>query len=115
MAGADRVADGVDYLVEIDRAEAIARAVQLAGSGDGVLVAGRGHEMVQTLRAGNVALDDRLELRRALTAALAGHRTPADPDSSLIALSMGRVGVWRPVTCVTPSPDATEHERRARL
>jgi UDP-N-acetylmuramoyl-L-alanyl-D-glutamate--2,6-diaminopimelate ligase len=71
MAGAHRVADGVDYFVEMDRGEAIARAVQLADSGDGVLVAGRGHEDVQTVRAGSVPFDDRLELRRALTAALA--------------------------------------------
>jgi UDP-N-acetylmuramoyl-L-alanyl-D-glutamate--2,6-diaminopimelate ligase len=114
MAGADRVADGVDYLVEIDRAEAIARAVQLAGSGDGVLVAGRGHEMVQTVRAGNVALDDRLELRRALTATLAGHRTPRYPERSSHS-RWGESASWSPVTCVTPSPDSAEHERRARL
>jgi UDP-N-acetylmuramoyl-L-alanyl-D-glutamate--2,6-diaminopimelate ligase len=70
MAGAHRDADGVDYFVEIDRAKAIARAVQLACPGDGVLVAGRGHETLQSVRAGTVAFDDRLELRRALTAAL---------------------------------------------
>lgn len=71
MAGAHAIADGVDYLVEIDRAEAIARAAQLALSGDGVLVAGRGHEMVQPLRSGTNPFDDRVELRRALTAVLA--------------------------------------------
>jgi UDP-N-acetylmuramoyl-L-alanyl-D-glutamate--2,6-diaminopimelate ligase len=71
MTGADRVTDGLDYFVTIDRAEAIARAVHLASPGDGVLVAGRGHETVQTVRAGTVAFDDRLELRRALTAAFA--------------------------------------------
>jgi UDP-N-acetylmuramoyl-L-alanyl-D-glutamate--2,6-diaminopimelate ligase len=64
-------APDADWRVTHTELDAIARAVQLAGSGDGVLVAGRGHEIVQTVRAGTVALDDRLELRRALTAALA--------------------------------------------
>jgi UDP-N-acetylmuramoyl-L-alanyl-D-glutamate--2,6-diaminopimelate ligase len=56
--------------VELDRAEAIVRAVELARPGDGVLIAGRGHEMVQTVGARTVFFDDRLELRRALTATL---------------------------------------------
>jgi UDP-N-acetylmuramoyl-L-alanyl-D-glutamate--2,6-diaminopimelate ligase len=68
MAGADPAADGVDYLVEVDRAKAITRAVELAGPGDGVLVAGRGHETVQPIGDRRLSFDDRVELRRALTA-----------------------------------------------
>jgi UDP-N-acetylmuramoyl-L-alanyl-D-glutamate--2,6-diaminopimelate ligase len=67
MAGAHPVA-GAEYIVEVDRSEAIARAVELAGPGDGVLVAGRGHETVQTIGGRRVSFDDRDELRRALMA-----------------------------------------------
>ncbi|MGA7205737.1 MAG: UDP-N-acetylmuramoyl-L-alanyl-D-glutamate--2,6-diaminopimelate ligase, partial [Specibacter sp.] len=48
------------------RADAIARAVQLAGPADTILVAGRGHEVYQEVMGVNVALDDRVELRAAL-------------------------------------------------
>lgn len=49
------------------RADAIRRAVELAGPGDTILVAGRGHEVYQEVSGVNVALDDRVELRAALT------------------------------------------------
>ncbi|WP_306295816.1 UDP-N-acetylmuramoyl-L-alanyl-D-glutamate--2,6-diaminopimelate ligase [Arthrobacter sp. STN4] len=48
------------------RADAIFRAVELAGPGDTILVAGRGHEVYQEIKGVNVALDDRVELRSAL-------------------------------------------------
>ncbi|WP_438502633.1 Mur ligase family protein [Arthrobacter livingstonensis] len=48
------------------RADAIFRAVELAGPGDTILVAGRGHEVHQEVKGVNVALDDRVELRSAL-------------------------------------------------
>jgi UDP-N-acetylmuramoyl-L-alanyl-D-glutamate--2,6-diaminopimelate ligase len=48
------------------RADAIFRAVELAGPGDTILVAGRGHEVNQEVKGVNVALDDRVELRSAL-------------------------------------------------
>jgi len=52
---------------ELDRrAGAIFRAVELAGPGDTILVAGRGHEVHQEVKGVNVALDDRVELRLAL-------------------------------------------------
>jgi UDP-N-acetylmuramoyl-L-alanyl-D-glutamate--2,6-diaminopimelate ligase len=70
MAGASAGACRAEHVVELDRAEAIVRAVELARPGDGVLIAGRGHEMVQTVGARTVFFDDRLELRRALTATL---------------------------------------------
>ncbi len=50
------------------RGTAIARAVELAGPSDTILVAGRGHEVWQEVKGVNLALDDRVELRNALTA-----------------------------------------------
>jgi UDP-N-acetylmuramoyl-L-alanyl-D-glutamate--2,6-diaminopimelate ligase len=50
------------------RAEAIRRAVELARPHDTILVAGRGHEVWQEVKGVNHALDDRVELRSALTA-----------------------------------------------
>ncbi len=50
------------------RDAAIQRAVELAGPRDTILVAGRGHEVWQEVKGVNLALDDRVELRNALTA-----------------------------------------------
>jgi UDP-N-acetylmuramoyl-L-alanyl-D-glutamate--2,6-diaminopimelate ligase len=50
------------------RDAAIRRAVELAGPQDTILVAGRGHEVWQEVKGVNLALDDRVELRKALTA-----------------------------------------------
>ena len=50
------------------RSDAIARAVELAGPADVILVAGRGHEVFQEVKGINIALDDRVELRAALAA-----------------------------------------------
>nr|WP_231938445.1 UDP-N-acetylmuramoyl-L-alanyl-D-glutamate--2,6-diaminopimelate ligase [Arthrobacter sp. B6] len=50
------------------RDAAIRQAVELAGPRDTILVAGRGHEVWQEVKGVNVALDDRVELRDALTA-----------------------------------------------
>lgn len=50
------------------RDAAIRQAVELAGPQDTILVAGRGHEVWQEVKGVNVALDDRVELRDALTA-----------------------------------------------
>jgi UDP-N-acetylmuramoyl-L-alanyl-D-glutamate--2,6-diaminopimelate ligase len=47
---------------------AIKRAVELARRQDTILVAGRGHEVWQEVKGVNLALDDRVELRNALTA-----------------------------------------------
>ena len=66
-------------IIEISpRAQAIDRAVALAREGDVVLVAGRGHEVWQEVKGVNLPLDDRVELRVALTrhgfSALSGNR-----------------------------------------
>ena len=49
------------------RAAAIDRAVALARPQDTVLLAGRGHEVFQEVKGVNLVLDDRVELRHALT------------------------------------------------
>lgn len=55
-----------------DRREAIAYAVAWARPGDVVLIAGKGHEVGQTIGGQTRQFDDRVELARALEAA--GHR-----------------------------------------
>lgn len=79
LRGARRAAgqDGHGPLVleEAPRAAAIYRAVELAGPGDTILVAGRGHEVWQEVKGVNHALDDRVELRTAL--AKAGFTVPS--------------------------------------
>ncbi len=50
------------------RAAAIARAFELAGPADAVMVAGRGHEVAQEVAGVNVDLDDRVEVVRSLKA-----------------------------------------------
>lgn len=49
------------------RDAAIRRAVELATPKDTILIAGRGHEVWQEVKGVNLALDDRVELRAALT------------------------------------------------
>ena len=62
--------EGLDCTVleVFPRDAAILKAVELAGAGDTILVAGRGHEVWQEVKGVNLALDDRVELRNALTA-----------------------------------------------
>ncbi len=72
MAGARRAQEmeGLGCSIEevYPRDAAIQRAVELAGPRDTILVAGRGHEVWQEVNGVNVSLDDRVELRNALTA-----------------------------------------------
>jgi UDP-N-acetylmuramoyl-L-alanyl-D-glutamate--2,6-diaminopimelate ligase len=64
-AGVRRVAGrAVDVI--LDRREAIARAVSLAGPGDVLLLAGKGHETYQILRDRTVDFDDRAVARSLL-------------------------------------------------
>ena len=55
-------------VVEPDRAAAIALAIDDAGPGDVVVIAGKGHEAVQIIGDRTVAFDDRDVARRALRA-----------------------------------------------
>ncbi|HET6240804.1 MAG TPA: UDP-N-acetylmuramoyl-L-alanyl-D-glutamate--2,6-diaminopimelate ligase [Arthrobacter sp.] len=62
--------EGLDCAVleVFPRDAAIRKAVELAAEEDTILVAGRGHEVWQEVKGVNHALDDRVELRNALTA-----------------------------------------------
>ncbi|MBG0741414.1 UDP-N-acetylmuramoyl-L-alanyl-D-glutamate--2,6-diaminopimelate ligase [Paeniglutamicibacter antarcticus] len=62
----DEQAFGHEILEIFPRADAIVRAVELAGPQDVILVAGRGHEVWQEVKGVNHSLDDRAELRAAL-------------------------------------------------
>jgi UDP-N-acetylmuramoyl-L-alanyl-D-glutamate--2,6-diaminopimelate ligase len=72
MAGAVEAKEheglGCTILEVYPREAAIRKAVELAGPADTILVAGRGHEVWQEVKGVNLALDDRVELRSALTA-----------------------------------------------
>jgi UDP-N-acetylmuramoyl-L-alanyl-D-glutamate--2,6-diaminopimelate ligase len=59
---------GVKYSVEVDRRKAIALAIGEARPGDIVLLAGKGHEKVQTTREGTHPFDDVEVAREALHA-----------------------------------------------
>ena len=54
------------YQTISDRAEAIQSAIEAAGSGDLVLIAGKGHEDYQILGTQKVHFDDREEARKAI-------------------------------------------------
>ncbi len=51
-------ASGTRYILEADRAQAIAMALEEARAGDIVLLAGKGHEKTQTLKNGTIPFDD---------------------------------------------------------
>ncbi|MFF1385437.1 UDP-N-acetylmuramoyl-L-alanyl-D-glutamate--2,6-diaminopimelate ligase [Arthrobacter sp. NPDC058288] len=59
---------GCTILESYPRDVAIREAVKMAQPQDTILVAGRGHEVWQEVKGVNLALDDRVELREALTA-----------------------------------------------
>ena len=65
-------AEGVDYAVIPDRETAIFSAVESAGRGDVVLIAGKGHETYQLMGKTVVPFDDVEVARRALGAVEAG-------------------------------------------
>jgi UDP-N-acetylmuramoyl-L-alanyl-D-glutamate--2,6-diaminopimelate ligase len=63
-----------DTLVIADRRDAIARALESAGPGDVVVIAGKGHEGYQVLRERTVPFDDRQVVREVLSRLVAGGR-----------------------------------------
>ncbi len=64
----------IDYVVELNRARAIERAILSAAPGDVVLIAGKGHETYQILGPRTIHFDDREESRRALAKRRLGSR-----------------------------------------
>jgi UDP-N-acetylmuramoyl-L-alanyl-D-glutamate--2,6-diaminopimelate ligase len=62
VAGAARK----NYLTEPDRAEAIRRAVLIAGDNDIVIVAGKGHEQYQEIGGTRIAFNDREVLEKSI-------------------------------------------------
>jgi UDP-N-acetylmuramoyl-L-alanyl-D-glutamate--2,6-diaminopimelate ligase len=59
----DEIGSGCDpaaqVVVEVDRRRAIAKALELAGAGDVLIVAGKGHESLQEIGDRSVAFNDR--------------------------------------------------------
>ncbi len=64
---------GVEALIEGDRRTAILQAILQAQPGDGVLIAGKGHEDYQILGTEKVHFDDREEAQSALQQRLSAH------------------------------------------
>jgi UDP-N-acetylmuramoyl-L-alanyl-D-glutamate--2,6-diaminopimelate ligase len=57
-----------DYIVEVDRKSAIRQAVEVAESGDLIVIAGKGHETYQIFRDKTIHFDDAEVAREALRA-----------------------------------------------
>jgi len=64
------IPETVRPIVELDRAVAIHQAIHQAKPGDGVLIAGKGHEDYQILGTNKIHFDDREQARSALLARL---------------------------------------------
>lgn len=65
------------HLVEPDREKAIRKAIEMAGPGDIILLAGKGHETYQVLRDRTIDFDDREIARRVLRSFGYGRREGA--------------------------------------
>lgn len=59
---------GQHHEVIVNRRDAIYRAVELAQTGDIILIAGKGHETYQILKDGTIHFDDREVARDAVKA-----------------------------------------------
>ena len=77
QSGATGKAPGRDYEVVIDRRAAIRRAIEIARSGDTVLLAGKGHERSMRTAHGSEPWDERAEAEAAIQERLhGGHPLP---------------------------------------
>lgn len=61
------IPDNVKPIIQSDRALAIKQAIDMATTGDGVLIAGKGHEDYQILGTEKIHFDDREEAQKALS------------------------------------------------
>jgi UDP-N-acetylmuramyl tripeptide synthase len=77
LAGMD--SPRADVEVELDREQAIYRALEVAEEGDCVLIAGKGHETYQEIAGEFLPLDDRQIARCWLYSAAAGSRKLSRP------------------------------------
>jgi UDP-N-acetylmuramoyl-L-alanyl-D-glutamate--2,6-diaminopimelate ligase len=71
QSGAEGKAPGRDYEIVIDRRAAIRRAIELAKTGDCVLLAGKGHERSMRTASGSEPWDERAEAEAAIKERLA--------------------------------------------
>jgi UDP-N-acetylmuramoyl-L-alanyl-D-glutamate--2,6-diaminopimelate ligase len=74
-----------------DRRAAIRAAVQAAGPGDAVVIAGKGHELGQEIAGVKHPFSDRDELLAALTAADPDGQEPADRPTNLLRVSAQQI------------------------
>ena len=89
---------GATYEVLVDRAEAIFRAINLAGPGDTVVIAGKGHETYQLIGDQVLDFDDREVARTALRArrTRGKRRTPSWNERRRTASEPGAVVAGEP-------------------
>ena len=90
----EEVASGLqraDPLVDVDRGQAIAEAIAMAGAGDVVLIAGKGHETGQDFGGGRVEPFDDFEVARA---ALRSHGYHGREDGEAGEVHQGHAGHW---------------------
>ena len=59
--------EGCEVLEIFPRADAIAAAIAMAATDDIVVIAGRGHETVQDIAGALIDIDDREEVRKAIS------------------------------------------------
>jgi len=67
LSGVPGGSDNPRIVVELDRRVAIRRALDEAGPGDVVLIAGKGHETYQEIKGRRLPFDDTVEARKALS------------------------------------------------
>ena len=86
------------HIVEPDREKAIRRAIESAGPGDVVLLAGKGHETYQVLKDRTIAFDDREVARNILGGLVMGKKRremPGKPGEPLPAADAQPRSWWR--------------------
>ncbi|MBP7341291.1 MAG: UDP-N-acetylmuramoyl-L-alanyl-D-glutamate--2,6-diaminopimelate ligase [Smithellaceae bacterium] len=96
----DFIAGRRAYTVIADRKAAIDAAIGLAGPGDIVLIAGKGHEDYQILATKKIAFDDRVAAAEALHARFAGCATPVFSVADVLAATGGQLAAGNADTLI---------------